>query len=200
MPIQIGKAAGAGGGLDALDHFCGPRFFLNLFVDEPLHQHLAGIILRGERRFIDGVDAFGVGLLHAERVLGGIEKGFEILFRRGNGGQFRHDAAIVQVLGNLLRVRQFFGRLFGEVGGKALEVQVRAPERQPAIAVRGTQFVVHLTVQLGDDFGGHFGLLHKRGSFAAFMHKRHAGRKRSLAGQYKSTVSHLGQVLNRWPR
>ena len=93
-----------------------------------MHQHLGRVILCRQRGLVNGVDPLSVGLFHGQRVLGGFEQRLEILFRCRNGCQFRHRAAVNQMVGELLRMHVLLCRLFREVCGKAFQVQIGAPQ------------------------------------------------------------------------
>lgn len=112
MAVKVGKAAGAGGGLDAFHHFAAPALFFHLFHDEPVHEDLDGIIFHGEGGFINGIDAVGVGFFHRLGLLGDLQQGFEILLGRGNGDEFGDQAAVGEVGDDLIGVGMFFVVLF----------------------------------------------------------------------------------------
>src|SRR5664280_660915 len=61
MPVEVqhGSSARCLMGFD--EELVGPGFFFYLLADEPMKQHLRGIIFLRERCFINGVDAGGVG-------------------------------------------------------------------------------------------------------------------------------------------
>lgn len=63
VTVEAGEAPGARGVAHERHEIVRPLLLLHLLVDEPMHQHLRGIILGRQRRFIDGVDSARVGLL-----------------------------------------------------------------------------------------------------------------------------------------
>ena len=152
MPIQVRKAACAGGGLDAVHQFGGPGFLFHLFVDEPMHQYLCRVILVGHRRL-----EYRVGLLHRLRLFHNLQQGFEILLRRGYGTQFGRNAAVMDVLDHFAGVLALLSRLLGEEGGEAFEVPVAAPDGQREIGVCRGQFLIQLAVEFRQRFGRNFG-------------------------------------------
>src|ERR1017187_157778 len=68
VAVKIQEAARAGGRLNAIYQLSGPRFFLHLLLDEPVHQHLGWIIPGSHGRLVNGIDPTGVGLLHRLRL------------------------------------------------------------------------------------------------------------------------------------
>src|SRR5262245_31434219 len=61
---------------------------------------------------------------------------------------------------DLFRVLVLLSRLSGEITRETFEVLVLAPERQSQVIVRRAEFLVHLAVEFGADFGWDLGRAH----------------------------------------
>ena len=118
-----------------------------------MHQHLGRVVLGGEGGFEHGVDPARVGLLHHLGLLGDVEQRAKILLRLRQGGQHRIDAAVDQVVDDLLCVSALLAGLFLKKCGESGEVVDGAPDRHRLIAMGGGELVVELALKLGYDAG-----------------------------------------------
>ncbi len=157
--------AGARGALYALDHFGRLIFFLDLFVDKPVHEDLRGIILRFARRFIGGVDALRVGTFLRPGLLRDSQQSLEILLGRRQRGLLRRLSPIRQVFEDALGVGALPAGLLDGVFGETLEIPGVASHRQGQIAMGGSQFLIELPVELLDYLVVDFGFGHDGGKF-----------------------------------
>ena len=63
--------------------------------------------------------------------------------------------------GDPVCVRVFFTRLFVEITGKAFQVLFLTPERQRAVTVRRSEFLVELPIQFRKHLQGYLWISHK---------------------------------------
>lgn len=151
MAVEFAEAAGTIGEFSAGDHFIGPRFFLDLFLDEPMEENLGGVILRLHGGFVGFVDAGSVGEFHALRMFGHLHEILELTLRCGERLQNGENATVEQMLDEFLCVFALFASLLVEETGKAFQILVVAPERERKVSVGSTQFVVELALEFAED-------------------------------------------------
>lgn len=82
VTIQIGQAASACRRLDPRHHFRGPTLFFNLFVNEPMLEHLCGIAFCRNRRLVNRVDTQRIAMFLRLCLLDDFEQRLEFLFWR----------------------------------------------------------------------------------------------------------------------
>ena len=128
MAVEVRQTAGTRGALDSTHQLGGPGFFLDLLVDEPMHEHLRGVIMVRERRCKHGVDALRVGLLHCLRLENKVEQRGKILLGCGERLQLRLHATIDEMIDHFPCVLALLARLFGEEPGKPLQVLHGTPD------------------------------------------------------------------------
>lgn len=157
VAVQRRQTAGASGVLNTVHHFGGPIFLLDLLIDEPVHEHLRGIILCFQCGFENGVDALSIVVFLRLRLSRHFEQCFEILIGRGNPGYPRCLAAVREVFENALGVGALLAGLLDEVFAETLEISDIAPHRQRQIEMSRCQFLITLAVQFLNDLVVGFG-------------------------------------------
>jgi len=142
MAVEIAQSARAAGPGNPCDHLVRPSFLFDLFVYEPMKQHLRGKIGLSDRGLVRRIDSGRVRLFHGLRVLCRLQDGVEPSLGSGDRAQFRQDASVKQMLNNLLGVHSLFRGLLLEEARKALEMLLGAPDRERLVRVGGSKFVV----------------------------------------------------------